>query len=174
MANGSLNVIPDLVRWLHQTMTNDALLCDAVRDQATGKPRIYEAQKGTTREKRPASLESPWQWPENPDYPMVRFTFLSRERVTGNGARYIASRPLVLIEAIGQTNDLLRLEGIAGRIEALFGERATGELGKIIVNGSHCERDFERTEPIEQTIFKRLGGEYRFFVHRDCNASEGA
>lgn len=170
MPNGSINVLPDMVRWLYQTMKADAVLCDAVRDTASGRPRIYEAQKGTARQQQPESLTEPWVLPQNPDYPMVRFSFLSKERVVGNGARYFATRPLVLIEAIGQTNDLLSLETIAGRIEALFGERATGAQGAIIINGSHCERDFDRTEPSDQTIFKRLGGEYRFFVHRNCEA----
>lgn len=156
----NVNVIPDFITWLYQTLAADATLQARLISPETGDIRIYESQ-GT--EGRSPTGYAP-QWPENPDYPLVRFELHQCPHTTGNGGRRFASAPVVLIEAVDLTEDLAGMKDLANAIDALFGERAVGSQGNVHIQGSICLEDHVGTKTKDSGIFKELGATYEFFV----------
>jgi hypothetical protein len=156
-----MNVIPDLVLWLYERLAADTALLPLLTSPDNGELRVYEKQDGESR----ASGYVPI-WPANPHYPAVRFEILDVPHTNGNGGRRFASHPLVLIEGIDRAEDVAggALEAIAGRIDALFGSRATGQKNRLAISGSIGVEDYTETENGAGGVYKHLGGTYQFFV----------
>jgi hypothetical protein len=149
-----MNEVADLITFLYLRLKNDAALAALVQPDPEGDgPGVYEGAA-----------------PEGAEYPFVVFSVLVSPDINGNGALRVATRPLVRIYAVGQTESLVSLGPLANRIDALFGDQdnqARGVQGGLQVAGSHRERPFAPPPEAAEggVIYRRLGGEYRLFVY---------
>ena len=157
----NINVIPDFITWLYGRMAADATVQRDLRSPETGEVRVYESQ-GT--EGRSPTGYAP-QWPEEPEYPLIRFELVQCPHSTGNGGRRFGSAPVVLIEVINRTEDLLDMGPLATAVDVLFGARSVGVQGVVHIQGSICQEQFAETKRGDSgAVYKHLGGQYEFFV----------
>lgn len=156
----NVNVIPDFITWLYGQLAGNATIQAALRNPETGELKVYESQ-GT--EGRSPTGYAP-QWPEQPEFPLISFELQQCPHSLGNGGRRFASAPLVVIEVVNRTEDLLDMGPLATAIDVLFGARAVGVQGSIYISGSVGVEQFASTRTMDGGVYKYLGGSYEFFV----------
>lgn len=139
----TVNEVPRLNTWIKSVLSADGTLNAAVSG------RIYRGRM-----------------PQNAAYPSVIYAMLSSgDDVRGNGPTRIWWKPLYKVVAVGEGNNLLALQTIADRIDAVFSFVVGGSSSGIAIDYGKRNRPFflEEVEPPNK-VYLQLGGEFEFGV----------
>lgn len=138
-----LNEVPRIQTWLRTV-----LLADATLNAAVGG-RIYRGHA-----------------PQGSQFPCVLYAMLSAgDDVRGSGPTRIWAKPLYVVKAVGEGNNLLALQTIADRIDVVLHGVTGGSSSGVRID--YCIRKrpfyFEDVQPANK-VYQHLGGEYELGV----------
>lgn len=138
-----LNEVPRVNTWLKTILTADATLNAAVGG------RIYRGHA-----------------PQGAAFPCVIYAMLSPgDDVRGSGPTRIWMKPLYVVKAVGEGNNLLALQTIADRIDVVLHGIVGGSSSGIRIDYCIRKRPFylEDVQPGNE-VFQHLGAEFEMGV----------